>query len=133
MPDGAMGGIPTQLVIPPGTSEEDRRAIEAAQVWRLGCLWKVGLGRVQMSGCLLWGVGTGSREAWPSHVDGCRALDVAQEPLDCNSNYGQGFGGISCWHHFRSCDSPAVWEMVFWLSSLALLPVQITLASERSV
>ncbi len=34
MPDGSQGasGIPTQLVIPPGTSDEDRRAIEAAQV-----------------------------------------------------------------------------------------------------
>jgi len=34
VPDGSQGasGIPTQLVIPPGTSDEDRRAIEAAQV-----------------------------------------------------------------------------------------------------
>ena len=34
VPDGSMGagGIATQLVIPPGTSDEDRRAIEAAQV-----------------------------------------------------------------------------------------------------
>lgn len=32
VPDGQHGGIPTQLVIPPGTSDEDRAAIEQAQV-----------------------------------------------------------------------------------------------------
>ena len=35
VPDGHHGGIPTQLVIPPGTSDEDRAAIEQAQVREL--------------------------------------------------------------------------------------------------
>ena len=32
VPDGHHGGIPTQLIIPPGTSDEDRAAIQQAQV-----------------------------------------------------------------------------------------------------
>ena len=49
VPDGSMGGIPTQLVIPPGTSDEDRRAIEAAQVASWGRLCSGDLSVVTVS------------------------------------------------------------------------------------